>query len=177
MLIICREWESLCKNQEKNENFFSTFWWWCVVAHWLKVHDLVQNLQAWMAHIFSIESKILALDVSQKLRQTKSLLFNFWIIKIDKNTNFAKFPSAKWLFVGIPVNFSLQISPVKFLRYITWFKNKDLPFNGENVGYVNYEYCWDCKTYSGSVPLLSAWARIPCCWLCLDPYCVAQLLL
>ena len=34
----------------------------------------------------------------RKLRQTKCLLFNFWMI-VDQNTNFGKLPSAIWLFL------------------------------------------------------------------------------
>ena len=37
------------------------------------------------------------------------LTFSFLNDKIDQNNNFAKLPSAKWIFFGIIVHFSLQI--------------------------------------------------------------------
>ena len=47
--------------------------------------------------------------------------FQFLNDKIDQNTNFAKLPSAKWLFFGTTVNFSLQILKSKHLVCLSFW--------------------------------------------------------
>ena len=95
-------------------------------------------------------------DISQEQRQTKRLLFKIWRLKF---TVIKKKPFGTWQFgkIGVLVYFIIQklekqtLSLSQFLRYITWFKSQDLPFNGENVGlrWLGEKQSWGTLVHLG----------------------------
>ena len=103
----------------------------------------------------------------RKMRQTKCLLFNVWMIKLIK-TPIAKLPSAKWLFLGITVNFiikKLKSKHLVCLSFLWWqvlrerekiFYTYSGPrteliaslYNGAKVIFLNqYKSQWICTQY------------------------------
>ena len=78
--------------------------------------------QAFEGHIFRTEIKILnpgSRDISQKLRQTKCLLFNFWMIRLTK-TPILPNCQVPNVFFCIIVNFSRHI--LKSVSRDSWFR-------------------------------------------------------
>ena len=84
-----------------------------------------------MGHIFCTEIEILncrSHDISQKLRQTKCLIFNFWMIRLIK-TPILPNCQVQIAFFGIIVHFSLQILKSIHLVFLSfWDMSCDLQF-------------------------------------------------
>ena len=88
--------------------------------------------QAFEGHIFCTEIKILnpgSRDISQKLRQTKCLLFNFWMIRLTKTPILPNCQVQNSFFFCIIVHFNLQILKIIHLVCLSfWDISRDPDF-------------------------------------------------
>ena len=117
--------EVVCKRPEA---IIEPLFCWC--THWVEKSVFESGVwkdtivfKSTMGQIFFTEIKILnhgTRDISQKLRQTECLLFNFWMIRLTKH-QFCQIAKCKIAFFGVIVHFALQILKIIHLVCLSFW--------------------------------------------------------